>query len=182
MSKDEKILDIQIYGSEVLSQKAELIQELTPENKNLVEAMKTTMYENKGIGLAANQVGELKRIVIVDVDQVEVGAGGKGKHNPRVFINPEISSESDNDCFFNEGCLSLPGVDAEVYRPTAIEISYLDVNMKERKIQCDGLLARVLQHEVDHLNGLLFVDRLGFMKRTLLAGQLNKLKKLSREK
>jgi peptide deformylase len=181
MTGNKKVIEIHTYGDGILARKAEPFTEVTPEDRELVERMAESMYENNGIGLAANQVGVLKQIVLVDVDQLAPEAGGKGKRNTRILVNPTIVAESDEDMSYNEGCLSLPDISADVYRPVAIELTYCDLDMKEHKIQCDGLLARVIQHEVDHLNGILFVDRLGFMKRSMLAGKLNRLKKQTLE-
>ncbi len=177
MENKNDILEIIIYGSEVLKQKAEPVEELTDKDRRLIEQMAETMYKFNGIGLAANQVDVLKQIVILDIDQMDVKYGGSGKPLLQVFINPVILHESEEDIPFEEGCLSIPGIEANVYRPFKVNIEYYDLDFEKHTKECDGLLARVIQHEIDHLNGVLFVDRLGFAKRASLAGKLNRLKK-----
>lgn len=173
-------MTICIYGSDVLRQTAPQLEDLTDEDRILIERMAEIMYRNKGIGLAANQVGVLKRIAVIDVEQVSKSEGGTGKPYLRVFINPRIISESDEDLSFNEGCLSLPGIEGNVYRPGMVEVQYHDLDFQPHRVTFDGLLARVIQHEIDHLNGKLFIDHLSFLRRSTLAGQLNKLKKAAK--
>ena len=180
MKDKKKVLDILIYGNEVLRQKAGPLEKLTDADRKLIERMAETMYKNRGIGLAANQVGILKQIVVIDIDQLDVKHGGKGKPNLQVFLNPEIISESAEDTSFREGCLSLPGIEADVYRPLQVEVTYYDLDFQPQKRMLNGFLARVIQHEIDHLNGVLFIDHLSFIRRAALAGQLNRLKKESR--
>lgn len=180
MNENENILEILIYGNEILRQKAEPLERLTDADRRLIERMAETMYKNRGVGLAANQVGILKQIVVIDVDQLDVNHGGKGKPNLLVFINPQIVSESAEDVSYREGCLSLPGIEAEVYRPRQVEVTYYDLDFKPHRKTLNGFLARVIQHEIDHLNGVLFIDHLNLIRRAAIAGQLNRLKKESR--
>ena len=173
-------MKICIYGNEVLRQTAPQLECMTDDDRILIERMAETLYRNKGIGLAANQVGVLKRIAVIDVEQLTKSEGGAGKPFLRVFVNPCIVSESDEDESFNEGCLSLPGIDGNVYRPGIVEVQYHDLDFEPHRVTFDGLLARVIQHEIDHLNGKLFIDHLSFLRRSALAGQLSKLKKVSK--
>jgi len=171
------ILRVLIYGDERLQTPCRAVEKLTPEIGQLIAEMGETMYAASGVGLAAPQVGVLQRLLVLDVDQV--GEDGE-KNKPdrlRVFINPQIVWTSDEDSPFVEACLSIPGVEAEVYRPTRIRIRYRDERWEEHEEEADSLPARVLQHEVDHLDGILFVDRLSFIKRQALAGQLRRLRK-----
>ena len=134
-------------GDEVLRKKSKTVEEITPKIKELIEDMIDTMYEADGVGLAAPQVGILKRIFVVDI--------GEG---PIVFINPEIleTSGSQTD---DEGCLSIPGYYAPVCRPDYVKVKFLDENMKENILEAEEFFARAILHENDHLNGVLFKDR-----------------------
>lgn len=134
-------------GDEVLRKKSKTVDEITPKVKELIEDMIDTMYEADGVGLAAPQVGILKRIFVVDI--------GEG---PMVFINPEIleTSGSQTD---DEGCLSIPGYYAPVCRPDYVKVKFLDENMKENILEAEEFFARAILHENDHLNGVLFKDR-----------------------
>lgn len=175
------ILTVLTYGDDALRKVSRSVERLTADDRDLICNLSETMYAFRGVGLAATQVGELKRILVLDVDQVhQQSANGKPKKSARnlqVVINPEILWESDEDEPFTEGCLSVPGIEAEVYRPARIRVRYRDDTFAEKELEADGLLARVLQHEIDHLNGKLFIDRVSGMKRTLMAGRLNRLKK-----
>jgi peptide deformylase len=115
------------------------------------------MKKAYGIGLAANQVGENKSLFIVDISEIE----GFEETKPMVFINPEIIEFSDEKTIYEEGCLSIPDVRSEVGRPVKIKIKYLDTKMNEQTLEADDLLARVIQHEYDHLKGVLFIDKIG---------------------
>jgi peptide deformylase len=166
-------LKILHYGHPLLREKAQEIRQVGREERELIEAMAETMYEGRGIGLAATQVGVMKRLFVVDVDQDE---GKPESRRLRVFINPEIVWESEEDAPFEEGCLSLPGVYGEVYRPTRVRIVARDEHFEPFELEADEMLARVIQHENDHLDGVLFVDRLALLKRRDVAGELNRLK------
>lgn len=183
------LLNIRIYGDPVLRKQAEPITEITDSIRHLAADMGETMYTARGVGLAANQVGELKRIVVVDVDQVEnegKSSAGKRKTNPErrnlvAYLNPEIIESGVEDGPQTEGCLSIPGLDGEVYRPLHIKVRYMDLEGRIHELTTGGLLARALQHEIDHLNGVMFVDRMEGEKRRLLAGQLSRLRQIAEE-
>lgn len=172
------IRSIRIYGDPVLREKAQPVTEVTPETLALAADMLETMYAAKGIGLAAPQVGEGVRVFVLDVDWVE-HEGGPEQHkpNPRVFIDPEITWESTEDGKMSEGCLSLPGIEGDVFRPQEVKVAYTDRKGARRERKLTGLEARCAQHEIDHLNGVLFVDRMPFVRRQMLVGKLNALKK-----
>lgn len=136
---------------EILHKKAKPVKEMTARNLNLIDDMLATMYAEGGVGLAAPQVGVLKRIFVVD-------CGGEEEPNPLVFINPEILEES-GEITDNEGCLSVPGRHALVKRPEKIKVQALDKNMESFSLEAEGLLARCICHENDHLNGILYVDK-----------------------
>ena len=151
-----------------------------------VEDMFDTMHKANGIGLAANQVGSRQRVLIVDVSDVFKEKEESGKLNseeippearaPLVIINPVIVQEEGEETL-EEGCLSIPDVREEVTRAEAIQLRYKDLQMEDKELFADGLLARVILHEIDHLNGILFIDRLGKVKQKLLKGRLNKISK-----
>lgn len=166
------ILPIYLYGNEVLRKPAKHVSDITHTDIALIKDMFETMHASNGIGLAANQVGELKQILVVDVSEMEAGKGTK----PIVVINPEIIEE-DGESEYEEGCLSIPDVREKVWRPDKITLRYNDINMKEREMVVEGLVSRVLQHEIDHLNGILFIDHLSATKRTLLKSKLTKISK-----
>ena len=134
-------------GDEVLRKKSKTVDEITPKIKELIEDMIDTMYEADGVGLAAPQVGILKRIFVIDV--------GEG---PMVFINPEIL-ETGGTQTGDEGCLSIPGYYAPVCRPNYVKVKFLDENMQEQLLEAEDFFARAILHENDHLNGVLFKDR-----------------------
>ncbi|MGI8908376.1 MAG: peptide deformylase [Candidatus Sumerlaeaceae bacterium] len=167
------------YGHPLLREKAHDVKGVGTRERELIAAMAETMYTAHGIGLAATQVGVMERLFVVDVDQDrdDDAEDAEGSRLLRVFINPEIVAESEEDEPFKEGCLSIPGIDGEVYRPTRVKVVARDENFQPFEIEADTLLARVIQHEHDHLNGVLFIDRLPLLKRPLVAGSLNKLKK-----
>jgi peptide deformylase len=127
--------------------------------RKLVDDMFETMYKAPGIGLAAIQVGVAKRVIAMDLSKKE------DDHKPQVFINPEITWQSEERAKFEEGCLSIPDYYEEVERPAEVKVAYLDVAGKKREIEAKGLLATCLQHEIDHLNGVLFIDHLSKLKR-----------------
>lgn len=127
--------------------------------KKLVADMFDTMYDAPGIGLAAIQIGEPKRIVTMDLAKKE------GEKQPMVFINPEIVDESDETSIHEEGCLSIPEYYEEVERPAVVTVKYLDLDGKEQRAKASGLFATCIQHEIDHLNGVLFIDHISKLKR-----------------
>ena len=138
--------------------------------RRLAEDMLETMYDAPGIGLAATQVDRHIRMLVIDITEE--------KNAPMVFINPVITPLTDELAPYEEGCLSVPGQYAEVTRPDKIKLKYLDYDGKAQEIEAEGLLATCLQHEMDHLNGILFVDHLSTLKRDML---MRKLKKFTRE-
>jgi peptide deformylase len=142
----------------------------------LVKDMFETMYAAPGIGLAAIQVGVPKRILVIDLQEPEE-EDGEPVRDPRVFINPEIVEHSDRDVPYTEGCLSVPDQYAEVDRPDRIRARWLDLDGKVREEEIEGLLATCLQHEMDHLNGVLFIDHLSRLKREMILKKIAKLRK-----
>ena len=137
-----------------------------------VDDMFDTMYHARGIGLAATQVGITRRIVVIDLQERE----GE-RRDPRVFINPELVSVSDELSVYNEGCLSIPDQYAEVQRPARCRARWLDEQGGAREEDLDGLMATCLQHEIDHLNGVLFIDHISRLKRSMLLKKLDKARK-----
>lgn len=172
------ILPIKIYGEPVLKRVASPVEKITDELRKLADDMIETMYDARGIGLAANQIGRTERIVVVDVDWARYEDEGKPiVRTPTVMLNPEVLEESVEDETYNEGCLSLPGITGDVWRPRRIKFRYRTPDWEEIERDAGGLLARCVQHEIDHLNGILFVDRMPKAKRFLLSRQLAKLRR-----
>lgn len=170
------IYPIVIYGSQTLRNPSEKITADYPELKKLIEDMFLTLTEAEGVGLAAPQIGKNIRLFVVDCTPW-------GDDNPeladykRAFINPEIYAASEETGLFNEGCLSLPGLHEDVRRPVAIRMRYLDADFVEHDEEFDGLRARVIQHEYDHIEGKVFTDHLSPLRRNLLKGKLMNLSK-----
>ncbi len=153
------VLPIYLDGTEPLRKKAKPVQKLDLDIIALIKDMFDTMHSADGIGLAANQVGVLKRIIVVDVSYLE-----ETKHiKPFALINPEVIQKSGK-CTMEEGCLSVPSVRAEVVRPERITVKYKDTNFIDQQIVAEGILARVILHEIDHLDGVLFTDYLSKSK------------------
>ncbi|BAU63611.1 peptide deformylase [Stanieria sp. NIES-3757] len=146
-------LEIHYLGDRVLRQPAKRIAKVDDGIRQLIKEMLQTMYSADGIGLAAPQVGVNKQLIVIDCEP------DNPDNPPLVLINPKITRFSSQQCNSDEGCLSIPGVYLEVTRPEAVEVSFKDEQGKPRKLQASGLLARVIQHEMDHLNGVMFVDR-----------------------
>lgn len=169
--------EILIYGNPRLRDKAKPVDELTPELKTLVDDMAEAMYETHGIGLAATQVGVPARLIVIDVDQIEDEDGNRGERKLQVFYNPEIIDESAEDEKITEGCLSVPGIEGDVFRPIRVRLKARDAEFNEVEFDTDGLLARCLQHEIDHLDGVLFVERMGKMARVKLTTKLAVLRR-----
>jgi peptide deformylase len=140
--------------------------------RSLIADMTDSMYAAEGIGLAAIQIGVAKRVLVIDLDQKE------GNKNPRAFINPKITWASEEMAVFEEGCLSVPEIWDDVERPARIKAEYLDADGKKQILEADGLLATCLQHEMDHLNGVLFIDHLSRLKKNMAIKKLTKAKKL----
>ena len=157
------------------------VEEVTDEIRELVSDMFETMYAAPGIGLAAIQVGVPKRVLVIDLQEPEE-EGGEPVRDPHVFINPEILEHSDQDVPYTEGCLSVPDQFAEVDRPDRIRARWLDLDGKVREEKIEGLLATCLQHEMDHLDGVLFIDHLSRLKRDMILRKLAKLRKEQQKK
>ena len=157
----------------VLRQKSLPVEEVDEEVNRLVDDMLETMYDAPGIGLAAIQVAVPRRLLVIDVSKDDEPS------DPRVFINPEIVSRSDESSVYEEGCLSIPDYYAEVERPASLTVRHLDREGHEKVTEADGLLATCLQHEIDHLDGVLFIDHLSKLKRDIV---VRKFTKLARQK
>ncbi len=159
--------DLVYYGSDVLRRQTRPFDAVDEDVVDLAEEMARVMYENKGVGLAGPQVGVDRRIILVDV--------GDELH---VLVNPEILAWGPENEFFEEGCLSLPEVTVMVERPTSVVVEYLDLDNQKQRQEYGGLLARVVQHEMDHLSGKLIIDYMGVADRELLK---KKLRSISRK-
>ncbi|MBQ8481297.1 MAG: peptide deformylase [Alphaproteobacteria bacterium] len=170
------VLKLYEYPDEVLRQKCERVSVVDDKLRRFLDDMLETMYVDKGCGLAAPQVGVTKRIIVLDDNPSDED---KSARRPMFLINPEIVWRSEETVLFNEGCLSLPDQRAEVERNEKVRVHFVDYNGDEREILADDLLAIILQHEIDHLDGILYIDHLSRLKRTRL---LNKLKKYREEK
>jgi peptide deformylase len=155
----------------VLKKVSKPVETITPEILKLMDDMLDTMYAAPGVGLAAVQVGVLKRLVVVDT------ARDEAPKNPLYFVNPEIVWAAEELNEHEEGCLSIPEIFDKVKRPAQVRIRYRDREGAEREMQCDGLLATCIQHEIDHLNGVLFIDRLGRLKRDRVVKKFTKAAK-----
>jgi peptide deformylase len=159
-----------------LRQISQPVEQVDDDLRKLIGDMLDTMYAAPGIGLAAIQVGVPKRVLVIDLQEPEE-EGGEPVRNPLVFINPEILQESDTFKGYNEGCLSVPEMYADVDRPDAIRARWLDRDGVAHEEQIDGMLAVVLQHEMDHLNGVIFIDHLSRLKREMLLKKLAKFRR-----
>ncbi|MES2617036.1 MAG: peptide deformylase [Bacteroidota bacterium] len=166
------ILPIYAYGSPVLRKKCEDIAADYPNLQELIANMYETMYESNGIGLAAPQIGLAIRLFIVDGSPIE---DIKPKNFKQTFINPQILDEWGEPWKYEEGCLSIPTIRENVSRKPELTIRYLDENFKEQEKSFDGMAARIIQHEYDHIEGKLFVDYITPLKRNLLKGKLNNI-------
>ena len=149
------------------------VETVDDEVRALVDDMVDSMYAADGIGLAAIQIGVARRILVIDIDQKD------GKKNPLAFINPKITWASEETAVYEEGCLSVPEIWDDVERPARITCEYLDENGVKQTLEADGLLATCLQHEMDHLNGVLFIDHLSRLKKSMAIKKLTKAKKLA---
>ena len=155
----------------VLRQKSQPVDKVDDSVRKLMDDMVETMYDAPGIGLAAIQVGIPKRIIVLDISK------DPEKKEPMYFVNPEIISTSKKDATYEEGCLSVPGQYAEIDRPVSCIIKYLDYNGNPKELKTDCLLATCIQHEMDHLEGILFIDYLSNLKRSMITKKLSKQKK-----
>ena len=161
-----------ILPDPILRQASKPIETVDGEVKKLAADMLETMYDAPGIGLAAIQIGVPRRMLVLDVSK-----DGEDKA-PLVFINPEVVRSSDERSVYEEGCLSIPDYYAEVERPAKIKVRHLDAEGREQVTEADGLLATCLQHEIDHLNGILFIDHISKLKREMVIRKFTKAAKL----
>jgi len=164
------IRPITIYGHPILRQQTRAVENIDDNLRTLVEDMIETMRAADGIGLAAPQVAESSRLCVVNMELIEE----VDETSPKAFVNPRIV-ESDGTSTMEEGCLSIPEIRENVLRPERIKVTYLDLEGQHHEEEVEGLLARVLQHEIDHLDGVLFVDRIPQVTRKLLSKKLKKL-------
>lgn len=165
------------YPHPVLKQKSEKVSKIDAELHRLLDDMLETMYAAAGVGLAAPQVGVLKRVVVIDISHEDEGE----KRSPLYFVNPEIIWHSEEENCQFEGCLSLPDQSAEVNRFKQVRVHYQDYDGKEKEISADGLLAVALQHEIDHLDGILYIDHISRLKRQMLLKKLQKMRQEQEE-
>ena len=154
-----------------LRQKSFKVDKVDDELQRLMQDMTETMYAAPGIGLAAIQVGVPKRVIVIDISQKE------GIKKPMYFVNPEIITKSQDNSIYEEGCLSVPGQFAEIERPDSCHVKYLDFYGEPKEIKARGMLATCIQHEMDHLEGILFIDYLSKLKKTMIVKKLSKQKK-----
>ena len=162
---------ILIEPNKILREKSQHVERVDSDLQKLMDDMLETMYAAPGIGLAAIQVGVPKRIIVLDIDQKE------GQKNPMCFVNPEIIEKSKNNITYEEGCLSVPGQFAEIDRPDECHVKYLDYYGQQKEIKAKGMLATCIQHEIDHLEGILFIDYLSKLKKSMIIKKLSKQKK-----
>ena len=167
MSKKKIIIE----PDPILRKKSQLLGKVDNEIRSLLDDMLETMYAAPGIGLAGVQVGVLKRLIVIDISKESE------KKSPLFLINPKITFKSSKTSLHEEGCLSLPGHFAEIERPAECHLDYIDYYGKEKKLRAKGLLSTCIQHEIDHLNGVLFIDYLSKLKKDMIIKKLTKNKK-----
>jgi peptide deformylase len=167
--------DIIVLPDKRLRLKSKPVPRIDGDVRKLVEDMFETMYKAPGIGLAAIQVGVPVRLVVMDLSKKET------ESEPRVFVNPEIVSPSEEKSTYEEGCLSIPDVHEDVERPARVKVKYLDLDGKAHEDDADGLFATCIQHEVDHLNGVLFIDHISKLKRDRIIKKFVKAAKRAEE-
>ena len=156
--------------NKLLRQISKPVEKVGDEERVLMDDMLETMYEAPGIGLAAIQIGVPKRIIVMDISRDE------DKKEPRYFVNPVIKNRNNETSKYEEGCLSVPDQFAEIERPNECEVEYLDYDGKKQLLKADGLLATCIQHEMDHLEGILFIDYLSKLKKSMIIKKLSKIK------
>jgi peptide deformylase len=156
--------------NKILRQISKPVESVGDEERRLMDDMLDTMYEAPGIGLAAIQIGVPKRIIVMDISRNE------DKKEPRYFVNPEIKNKNNETSKYEEGCLSVPDQFAEIERPNECLVEYLDYNGRKQLLKADGLLATCIQHEMDHLEGILFIDYLSKLKKSMIIKKLSKNK------
>jgi peptide deformylase len=167
------ILNIVGYGCPVLKKVAEPIDKDYPKLQELIDDMFETMYHADGVGLAAPQINLPIQLVTIGYRPYDEATDTFGEKVERVFINPQILEEKGEKTYFNEGCLSIPEIHEDVLRPESVVVKYFDRNFEEHTEELTGMLARIAQHEIDHLNGVVFVDHLSPIRKTLLKRKLN---------
>ena len=156
--------------NKILRQISKPVESVGDEERRLMDDMLDTMYAAPGIGLAAIQIGVPKRIIVMDISRDE------DKKEPRYFVNPVIKNKNNETSKYEEGCLSVPDQFAEIERPNECEVEYLDYDGKKQLLKADGLLATCIQHEMDHLDGILFIDYLSKLKKSMIIKKLSKIK------
>ena len=156
--------------NKLLRQVSKIVDKVGNEERSLMDDMLDTMYNAPGIGLAAIQVGVPKRIIVMDISRDE------DKKEPRYFVNPIIKNRNEEKVKYEEGCLSVPDQFAEIERPNTCEVEYLDYDGKKQLLKAEGLLATCIQHEMDHLEGILFIDYLSKLKKSMIIKKLSKIK------
>ena len=156
--------------NKLLRQVSEIVEKVGNEERALMDDMLDTMYDAPGIGLAAIQIGVPKRIIVMDISRDE------NKKEPMYFVNPVIKNKNEEKAKYEEGCLSVPDQFAEIERPNECEVEYLDYNGRKQLLKTDGLLATCIQHEMDHLEGILFIDYLSKLKKSMIIKKLSKIK------
>jgi peptide deformylase len=161
---------ILIEPNKILRQKSILVDNVGIDEQKLMSDMLETMYAADGIGLAAIQIGIPKRIIVMDISKNEI------KKNPLFFVNPVIKEKNSIKSIYEEGCLSVPNQFAEIERPSKCDVEYLDYNGKKQVLNAEGLLATCIQHEMDHLEGILFIDYLSKLKKSMIVKKLSKIK------
>ncbi|MBN66933.1 MAG: peptide deformylase [Rickettsiales bacterium] len=169
------VLPLVIAPDERLKIKSTPVDAVTDDIRTLAANMLETMYANNGIGLAAVQVGVHKRVIVMDVDQQP---GDESTRNPIVLINPEVVEASEDLSEYDEGCLSFPDQYSIVERPSVVTLRYLDLDGKQQELKADGLMATCIQHEIDHIDGIVFVDHISKVKRDMILRKLKKAKRL----
>jgi len=156
--------------NKLLRQISKSVEKVGEDERKLMDDMLDTMYEAPGIGLAAIQIGIPKRIIVMDISRDE------NKKEPRYFINPVIKNKNEEKSTYEEGCLSVPDQFAEIERPNTCDVEYLDYDGKKQLLKAEGLLATCIQHEIDHLEGILFIDYLSKLKKSMIIKKLSKTK------
>ena len=156
--------------NKILRKVSSSVEKVGDEERALMDDMLDTMYDAPGIGLAAIQIGVPKRIIVMDISRDE------NKKEPRYFVNPVIKNKNEEKAKYEEGCLSVPDQFAEIERPNTCEVEYLDYYGKKQLLKADGLLATCIQHEMDHLEGILFIDYLSKLKKSMIIKKLSRIK------
>ena len=175
-------IQLRYYGDPILRDKTHPVTTITEEYRALVENMVETMREEKGVGLAAPQIGRLEALCVVEIPpDFDVDEDGKCTNPccqmPMIFFNPVITKYSTDQWSMEEGCLSFPGISGPIQRPRNISVNYMDSNGNQVACELNGYTARVVQHEVDHLNGVLFIDRMSPVRKAAVSGRLKRLSK-----